>query len=197
MATAKRFNKTISLYEYKSSVSREEPDVMVFGYGGTELYEIKMSLSDFNADKYKECRKKYRLPVWANRLTLYNSDPVKLKNELECAKIRMALEQRIRGENHTVKFEMIKGKPEIEIVEQEHFGKYRYFVCPDGVIPVDKMPDGWGLYYFKNGKFYCKRKSLVFRPNIHKELDILAHAMRRYASGDNTGILVNTYGGKT
>jgi hypothetical protein len=41
-------------------VSREEPDVLVFGYGRTELYEIKMSLSDFNADKYKECRKKFK-----------------------------------------------------------------------------------------------------------------------------------------
>jgi hypothetical protein len=196
IATARRFIGKVALYEYKGFITREEPDVLVFDDGGTTLYEIKVSLSDFNADKYKECRKKYRLPAWAYPLSLSNSDPVKLKNEVEHARKHMRLENKVRGNNNTVRFDMIKGKPEIALVEQEHLGKFRYFVCPDGIIPIEKLPDGWGLYYFKNGRFYHKRSSQIFRPNIRKELDILTHALRRYASGDNTGILVNTYGEK-
>jgi hypothetical protein len=194
--TARRFIGKVALYEYKGFITREEPDVLVFDDGGTTLYEIKVSLSDFNADKYKECRRKYRLPAWAHTLTIFNNDPLELKNAVERARKHMGLEKKVRGDNNTVRFEMIKGKPEITLVEQEHLGKFRYFVCPDSIIPIEKLPDGWGLYYFKNGRFYRKKTSQIFRPNIRKELDILTHALRRYASGDSTGILVNTYGDK-
>ncbi len=65
LAAAKRFNDKFALYEYKSTASNEEPDVLVFGFAGTTLFEIKTSLSDFNADQKKESRKKYRVPLWA------------------------------------------------------------------------------------------------------------------------------------
>jgi hypothetical protein len=51
-------------------------------------------------------------------------------------------------------------------------------------------------YNGSRGRFLKKKSSHIFRPNIRKELEILTHAMRRYASGDNTGILINTYGEK-
>jgi len=65
----------------------------------------------------------------------------------------------------------------------------------DGLVPVDKVPEGWGLLYYRSGKFYEKKKSGKFRSNLRTENNLIVHAFRRYASGDNTGILVNTYGG--
>lgn len=57
IATAKRFMDKFALYEYKSNVSAEEPDVLVFGENKTTLYEIKMSMQDFNKDQFKTARK--------------------------------------------------------------------------------------------------------------------------------------------
>lgn len=90
-----------------------------------------------------------------------------------------------------IRFE--KENPDIFLKEALHLGNYRYYVCPDGLIPVDKLPEGWGLYYYKNGKFYLKRKSAKFRSNYRKELDLVIHSFRRYANGDNTGIMVKAY----
>jgi len=146
-ATAKRFIDKIALYEYKSFASIEEqPDVLVYGNRGTQLFEIKMSLSDFNADKYKVCRQKYTVPYWAYQIG-YNKPT---DGEIEKKK----------------RMELTHGKIEIDLIEKRHLGNIRYFVCPAGVIPVEKVPEGWGLYWYK------------------------------YASGDSTGILVNTYKGE-
>jgi hypothetical protein len=73
-------------------------------------------------------------------------------------------------------------------------GNHRYFVCPDGIIPVEKLPEGFGLYYYKNGRFYLQKSSLNFRTNLNEENKLLVHAMRRFGSGDSTGILINAYG---
>lgn len=54
--TAKRFVKTLAIYESTCSM-REKPDVLVFSSGAvTEMYEIKMSRSDFLRDKDKFAR---------------------------------------------------------------------------------------------------------------------------------------------
>jgi len=172
LATAKRFIDRVALYEYKSFVCNEQPDVLIYGEFKTTLFEIKMSLSDFNADKYKDCRKKYRVPLWAKHLP-----------SLEASE----------GKKQKVKLEFENGDIEIELIEKEHLGNYRYFVCPYGLIPVDKVPEGWGLYYYKNGRFFIKKKSGYFRSNLKHENAYIVHALRRYASGDSTGIMINTY----
>ena len=171
IATAKRFISRIALYEYKSFIYNEQPDVLVYGEDNTALFEIKMSLSDFNADKYKDCRIKYRAPHWINHYFMPEKDGYSKKK--------------------LVKLE--KGDVEINYIEREHLGNYRYFVCPAGIIPVEKVPEGWGLYYYKNGKFYKKKKSGYFRSNLKKENALIVHALRGYASGNVKGIMVNTY----
>lgn len=34
---------------------------------------------------------------------------------------------------------------------KHQIGNYRYYLCPDGVISPDELPEGWGLLYW-NGK---------------------------------------------
>lgn len=34
------------------------------------------------------------------------------------------------------------------------FGDKRYYVCYGDFIKPDEIPEGWGLYHFKQGKFY-------------------------------------------
>ncbi|GHT87223.1 hypothetical protein FACS1894137_14120 [Spirochaetia bacterium] len=186
LKTAQRFAEKVALYEYKSYVSQEEPDVLAYGFNGTTLFEIKMSLSDFNADKYKDCRVKYHVPHWAGQL--YYSTKIRSPTI-----DRMAAEQSEKTGGKKIVFECIQGKPEAFLIEREHLGNRRYFVCPDKLIPVEKLPEGWGLYYYKNGKFYLKKGSKPFRSNLRKENHLLIHAMRRYGSGDSTGIIINTY----
>jgi hypothetical protein len=187
IATAKKFLDMVALYEYKSSVSMsEEPDVLIFGHNYSILFEIKMSLSDFNADKYNECRKTWRLTWGWKHLTAEVENVIKAREKLK-------KEIKLRGEEHAVKLEIFRGKPELMLVEKEHLGKLRYFVCPEGIIPESKLPAGWGLYYFKDGKFRKKHESQNFKTNLFQERALLVHALRRYASGDNKGLLINTY----
>ena len=167
--TAKRFIKKISLYEYKSFVSGEEPDALVFDMGSTTLYEIKMSRSDFRADFKKECRKKYKIN--------YYMQPEHVKD----AVIKRAY---IHFKAH---------HPEVYLKQAPHLGNERYFVCEFGLLQPEEMPEGWGLYWYKNGRFYKKKDSCNFRADLRTENNLLIHALRRYASGDDTGIIVNKY----
>ncbi len=109
---------------------------------------------------------------------------------------RLASIEAHEGRKKKVSVELKTGKLEIILIENEHLGNYRYYVCPWGLIPVDLLPEGWGLLYYKNGKFYRQKESWKFRSNLKKENELITHAIRRYASGDSTGILINTYGGE-
>ncbi len=57
--TAKNYfkNSDVVLWEYKAVCTSEEPDVLVYKGERTSLFEIKVSRSDFLADKKKICRK--------------------------------------------------------------------------------------------------------------------------------------------
>lgn len=113
--TAQRFanEKTMALYEV-TMLGIERPDVLVFDSSAhTDLYEIKMSRSDFLADKYKKARKK------------------------------------------------------------PQFGDRRYYVCYGDFIKAEEVPDSWGLYHYKNNKFYKIKDSRYFNKggaasNIYK-----------------------------
>jgi hypothetical protein len=180
IATAKRFNDKFALYEYKGTASKEEPDVLVFGFGQTILFEIKVSLADFNRDQKKDIRKKYLLTWHAHFL---------LKHFRESSE---EYDKRV----HRQYFRIQRDNPTLFYIQDDHLGNFRYYVCPDGLIPVEKLPEGWGLYYFKNGKFFLRKQSAQFRSNLRTENNLAIHALRRFASGDNTGILINTYGDK-
>jgi len=177
IATAKRFNKKFALYEYKSTASDEEPDVLVFDMGGTVLFEIKVSLADFKKDQKKDARKKYKMnwhiEFWHQRY----------------------IEDKMNPQVKRQYCRMVKEHPELIYIENKHLGNKRYYVCPWGLIPVEKLPEGWGLLYYKKGKFFLKKESAKFRSNLRTENNLAIHALRRFASGDSTGIMVNTYAG--
>jgi hypothetical protein len=164
--TAKRYLKdsSVVLYEYQNWVIGEFPDVLCYQRDKTVLYEIKVSKSDFLADSKKESRTK-----WKNRKGYF---------------FRNAEEEELRWQVLA---------PELMFIEKPHLGKYRYYVCPVELIAPDEVPNGWGLIWFKNGRFYKKKESRKFVRNIHDEIRILTHAMRKYASGSGNNILVNTY----
>ena len=132
--TAERFVKSMAIYESTFSVC-EKPDVLNFDSSGfTQLFEIKMSRSDFLADRKKYAR------------------------------------------------------------EHPHFGNERYFVCYGDFIKEDEVPQGWGLYHYKNNKFYKIKDSIQFVPkweNFTEGLDSEkakeVSTIYRYA----TAILVN------
>ncbi|MDR1837595.1 MAG: hypothetical protein LBQ89_08060 [Treponema sp.] len=186
LATAKRFIDKVALYEYKSFSSlSEQPDVLIFSDKGSTLFEIKISLSDFKTDKYKDCRKKYITPYWAQRLS-------PMLDIITDWRAKEAAKDILQNPRKTW-LKLKRGRVEIELIEREHLGRRRYFVCPEDVIPVDKLPEGWGLYYYKGGKFYLKKESGIFRTDLWTECNLAVHALRRYASGDINGILINTY----
>lgn len=171
LKTAERFVDKVALYEYKSYASMEEPDVLVYGYGGTTLFEIKMSRADFLADAKKPCRRKYKQNYWP---------------QIENVKDAVVLRAWVRFKAYNLQ----------EFIQQEpHLGNQRYFVCESGLIMTEEIPEGWGLYWFKGGKFYLKKESAKFRSNLKVENDLLIHSMRRYGSGVKTGIVINSYSG--
>ncbi|TET97711.1 MAG: adenylosuccinate synthase [Candidatus Stahlbacteria bacterium] len=166
--TAERFVKKaqIALYEYKSG-SYEEPDVLTFNYNVSTLYEIKMSRSDFKADKMKECRTKWKPKGYWN----FKNNP------------------------NLIKFDAFYKQywPELYYIEAPHLGKYRYYVCPSGLLKPEEIPEGWGLYWVKNGRFYKKKASKSFKRNLFAENNILVHALRRLGRHGPKGILFRIY----
>jgi hypothetical protein len=179
----------VALYEYNTQgLIMERPDVLNFGYNhGTVLYEIKMSLSDFNREKYKNCRKIYKPSYSLQIVDKIISDQIGghiIENNKQLHRKFLKLKEEF---------------PHIFLKETLHLGNFRYYVCPADVIPVEKLPEGWGLYYFKGGRFFLQKEARAFRSNLRSENYLLIHAMRRYASGDKTGIIANSYcyfGGK-
>ena len=156
----------IAFYEYKGWTA-EEPDVLGFNGHTTTLFEIKMSRSDFLRDKHKDCRTKWKPKgYWS----LWN--------------------------NKKLNKQMLKWKqyaPELYYIESPHLGVYRYYVCPSGLIKPEDIPEGWGLIWFKNGRFYKKIISKKFKRNLYSENLILVHGIRRIASEGYKGIIIRTY----
>lgn len=148
--TAKKISKRnkIVVYEYQSFASWEYPDVLCYG-NTTTLFEIKTSYSDFKADLKKDSRKKYRI-----KYSIFEYYP-KLENK------HYSLYQRV------LQFPKIQWKQEgidVFIQEAPHLGKFRYYVCPEGLIPLkDLETSNWGLYYVTSkGKFIKKNRVVSF-----------------------------------
>ena len=83
--------------------------------------------------------------------------------------------------------------PDLYYIERPHLGGARYFVCEPGVIEKTEVPEGWGLIYFRAGRMFRRVESKHWRADVRQERNILAHAFRKYSSGDSRGIIVNTY----
>ena len=65
-------------------------------------------------------------------------------------------------------------------VEPEYqAGNKRWFLCPEGVIKPDELPDGWGLLYW-DGKMIMPVVAPVMRlQGCHGDLLILYSILRR------------------
>lgn len=163
-ALNKKLGKVI-LYEYQSFATSEFPDVLCFG-DTTTLFEIKVDYQDFKRDPLKDCRVKHTIRYFGA-----------LRYEKE--KVRKVL-----FEHPQIK-ELIKEKP--------HLGRYRYYVCPWGLIPREELPMGWGLYYFKKDKYFLQRRSGSFRRDIHSEIRVLTHAFQKFSQISDANVLVKPY----
>lgn len=56
--------------------------------------------------------------------------------------------------------------------ENYAMGTFRYYLCPEGVISQDELPEQWGLLYYVNGKI----KKIVQAPeqkNVERIWDIM------------------------
>lgn len=170
--TAERFSKDseITLFEYQSYATSEFPDVLCFCGGYSTLFEIKINYNDFKKDFEKDCRIKYRIkygihPEWTD------SKYKKLKRYTWKS---YGMEEFIR--------------------EAPHLGRQRYYVCPSGLVQAEEIDEKWGLYWYKNNRFYKKKESSIFRNDMYAEMRLLEHAFRKYASGLNHNILIKKYG---
>ena len=154
--TAKRFIKEndVGVFEYQSYASSEFPDVLLFKDSRSTLFEIKVSRSDFLGDQKKECRIKWRPKGWLSYF--------KPTDKMKPAFVKWKTEN-----------------PELYYIERPHLGIYRYYVCPYEMISPEEVPEGWGLYWYKGGRFYHKKSSKKFRRNLFKENAILTHAIRK------------------
>ena len=115
--TAERFVSSVALFEVSMMGIPEKPDVLDFNSSGrSTLYEIKMSRSDFLADKKKYSR---TTKAW--------------------------------------------------------FGEKRYFVCDGDFIKAEEVPQGWGLFHFKNGKFRKIKESDKFFTEDLEQKEMYRH----------------------
>lgn len=67
-------------------------------------------------------------------------------------------------------------------------GDYRYYLCPEGIIKPEELPENWGLLYYDNGKIRKIVQAGRFQ-NVDKVWDmlLLTSIMRR------EGLLGKTY----
>ncbi|NQY58371.1 hypothetical protein [Cognatishimia sp.] len=64
-------------------------------------------------------------------------------------------------------------------------GDYRYYVCPEGLIKEDELPESWGLIYFYGGKLTTIVKAEKQKSNSKSEVAVLFSALRRFFSEPN------------
>jgi len=126
----------VVLYEYQSFATFEFPDVIAFKGGGSILFEIKVDYQDFKKDSKKYCRKEF---------------DVKYFGRIEFVK-----------DTYT---KLFFGNPILKefIKQHPHLGRERYYVCPVNLIKPNEIENGFGLYYYSNGKFYKKKNQQILR----------------------------------
>ena len=72
-------------------------------------------------------------------------------------------------------------------------GRLRYYVCPADLIQIDELPQGWGLIWYKNNRFYLKKKSELFKNNKGLENRLLINAIKRVNENRKESILIKEY----
>ena len=64
----------------------------------------------------------------------------------------------LRGENKQIGFLADRSKPH-RLNPEMGMGKYRYYICPTGLIKPEELPEKWGLIYVseKDMQSNCRR----------------------------------------
>jgi hypothetical protein len=187
----------------------EKPDVVVWNGGfSVHVIETKISRSDFKRDAAKEWR--------------YTADSFDLhiKREFERQLARHSEQERQSEERHRANYAAMnerlaaQGREPILAPPCKHYpfqfchpqrvrgmGKYRSYLCPEGLISVDEVPERWGLIVYNSttGKFRVKRAPQAFPDveiNHHAGAAFLLVIMKRMLVSMDNWRAAATYGAK-
>lgn len=58
-------------------------------------------------------------------------------------------------------------------------GNFRYYLCPEGVIKPEELPDNWGLLYYKDGKIVKVKQATEQKPDRLWDVMLLSSILRR------------------
>lgn len=163
----------VCLFEYQSYATSEFPDVLSYKNNITILYEIKVNKQDFLKDFCKDSRQVLR------------DKTIKIKRKKYFSGVTDKNGKFYKADNYYKTYEK-------KIKQYPHLGKYRYYVCPARLIDSSEVKY-FGLYWYKNNKFYLKKESEIFRNNIYSEQRLLIHALRKKRNMDNDRIIVKEY----
>lgn len=64
-------------------------------------------------------------------------------------------------------------------ISNKQAGRLRWFLCPEGVIKKDELPEKWGLLYFGNKKVYPVVAPKEFENTSSADMEILMSILRR------------------
>jgi hypothetical protein len=168
----KRLNADVCVFEYASWKVSEQPDVLVFKDGYSTLFEIKISKSDFRADSKKPHRRNLQ-DIRKKRNSFVSDDRYYKDGKFVCEK-----------RFYSAKDYLVKQVP--------HLGRKRYYVCPSGLISPNEI-NHFGLYWYKNDRFYLKKDSIRFRNNLMNENAILTSALVNQHNRENKNILIKNW----
>jgi len=64
-------------------------------------------------------------------------------------------------------------------------GDFKYYCCPDGIIKVDDLPNGWGLLYVTDkGKIEIIQRVDKSNADLHAERSMLLSVIRRFKANE-------------
>ena len=68
-----------------------------------------------------------------------------------------------------------------ETAERKHYqaGRVRWYLCPEGVIKKEELPDKWGLLYWDGKKVYPVIAPKPFENTSSSDMEILTSILRR------------------
>ncbi len=189
----------VALFDYQSYSTGEFPDVLVFNGFHTDLYEIKVSRQDFLSDHKKDCRKKLKIDLgkldydWFTQIRRVNRRNWDSKDPLDPAHDYELYNKKVSSVD-ILEYIRDRFPHVVRVVEKEcsHLGRFRYYVCPWGLIDKTEVRD-WGLYWYKKGKFYKQKDSMPFKRSMGDELNILSHALRKERNVGNDRLIVSPY----
>jgi len=66
------------------------------------------------------------------------------------------------------------------IFPEQGLGRYRSYLCPEGIIKIEDLPDKWGLLYVsENGNVSEVKKPETQESNATEEINLITSILRR------------------